>query len=60
MWIKFLCWFLGCKTVVKAYTGHKMQVHDAFVGSYDAPMYRWEQQKFCIRCGKPNQHHKGK
>jgi hypothetical protein len=32
-----------------------------FMGdAYNANVYKWEQQPFCIRCGKPNVNYEGK
>lgn len=35
---RFICWLWGHKTMLKAFT------NDTF--------YKWEKQRFCIRCGK--------
>jgi len=46
MWIKFFCWLLGHKTIAKALTGEILKVNEI-----DIRLYRWERQKYCMRCG---------
>ena len=48
---KFLCWLLGHKTMIKAYTGHKQRMLHPLGHECDVTMYRWERQRFCLRCG---------
>ena len=48
---KFLCWFFGHKTVVKAYTGGTIVADGAFDYDIKHLCYRYERQEFCVRCG---------
>ena len=48
---KFLCWFFGHKTVLKAYTGQTLTADTTFEKDVKHPLYKYERSKFCIRCG---------
>ena len=53
MWIKFLCWAYGHNIMLKAMTGRVIKViekDDTY--AHDVPLYKWEKQKNCVRCGK--------
>ena len=50
----FWCWFWGCKTVMKAYTGETMVQSNGLGMEVTVAMYKWQKQPFCIRCGKPS------
>jgi hypothetical protein len=52
MWNKFLCWWLGHKTMIKGYTGEKSRVLHPMGHEYDVNFYKWERQRYCLRCGK--------
>jgi len=58
MWQKVLCLLLGHKVVLKAFTGHTQDGTNGFGEKLTYSMYRFEQHKFCVRCGKPNPHYK--
>jgi len=46
--------------MVKAYTGETTPIADRLTGQkIIGRMYRWEAQRYCPRCGKPNPHYKG-
>jgi hypothetical protein len=49
-----LCWFFGHKFVDKAFTGHTQRVLNAFRGEEDIQYYRWQNHRFCLRCGAKN------
>jgi len=52
MWVKFRCWLLGHKIMLKAFTGETMERTDRLGGTYTAAMYHWRRQECCARCGK--------
>lgn len=50
---RLICYWWGCKVMMKTYTGEKIRTLDRFSGQeVDIMLYRWEKQKFCVRCGK--------
>lgn len=48
---KFICWFFGHKTIVKAYTGDTIVADGAFDRDIKHLCYRYERLLFCVRCG---------
>ena len=47
------CFLWGHKTLLKAFTGHAVEVTDSLTGGMRrVPTYVWEKQKYCVRCGK--------
>lgn len=57
---KFICWFWGCKLVVKAFTGDTFDTTNRMTGQPETGhLYRWEVQPFCIRCGQTNKRYRG-
>ena len=56
MWIKFLCWFLGHKTVHKAFTGKQFETVNPLTGFQEpGHYYVWRCSPFCLRCGKASE-----
>ena len=43
---KFICWWLGHKTMVKAFTGNVITTN-----GIDDRLYKWQREKYCVRCG---------
>lgn len=53
--IKWLiCKLWGHKTISKAATGQTYQTESPFIGQTTGLLFRYEQSKFCLRCGTPN------
>lgn len=46
-----ICLLWGHKTVVKAYTGQTYQTASYLGDPLTVSLYRWERQRFCLRCG---------
>lgn len=46
-----LCWLLGHRFVVKAYTGETMQVTNGLGTPLTDSMFNYERRNFCCRCG---------
>lgn len=52
---RLICYLWGHKVIVKAYTGDVVHQTDRLtLNVVEVPMYRWEKQKFCLRCEKDN------
>lgn len=49
---KLICFLLGHKTVLKAYTGNKYQAVGMLGNEFTVSLYEWKRMDFCIRCGK--------
>ena len=49
---KLLCFLLGHKTVVKAYTGETITGDTTFDRDVKHLCYKWQRLSFCVRCGK--------
>ena len=50
---KLWCYLWGHVSVVKAYTGSTVVITDRLSGNaIVVPTYKWEKQKYCVRCGK--------
>ncbi len=54
MWNKFLCWLLGHKVMIKAFTGNTLPYKNYLGMELKTNLYKWEKQKHCLRCGKRN------
>ncbi len=50
---RFLCWFFGHKTVYKVFTGQTVVIDGYLDRNIVTPVYRWERNKYCLRCGTP-------
>lgn len=48
-----ICFLLGHKCVLKAYTGHTMKSSNGFGVDLTIALYDWRKMPFCVRCGKP-------
>ncbi len=48
---KLLCRVWGHKTMLKGYTGQTIVIDGVFDRNLTHPLYRWERQRYCIRCG---------
>ncbi len=46
MWMRYLCWVLGHKTMLKAFTGNVLVNNGV-----EDKLFKWERSKYCIRCG---------
>jgi hypothetical protein len=54
MFKNLICFLFGHKLMAKAYTGNSMSVVGLLGNEYTVSFYRWEPQKFCLRCGCKN------
>lgn len=54
MWRKLLCWVIGHRLMVKAFTGNTVKGTNPLTGQSDDVilLYRWQREPRCIRCGK--------
>ena len=53
MWIKFLCWWLGHKIMVKAFTGETYMITNRLTMQDErCSLYKWQRESRCTRCGK--------
>ena len=51
---KLICFLWGHKFMAKAYTGQSMKITNYLGQESLASLYRWEAQKYCLRCGIRN------
>jgi len=51
---KILCFLLGHKIVIKAFTGKTMEQTDMVGNPVTSSMYVWKRMDYCVRCGKRN------
>lgn len=49
---RFLCWLWGHEVLAKAYTGETFAATNYMGDEHRVSLYRWERQKWCLRCGK--------
>lgn len=49
---KLICFMLGHKTVLKAYTGNTVQARGVLGNDFTISLYEWRRMDFCVRCGK--------
>ena len=54
-----LCALLGHRFTLKVYTGEKIsvvdeQINTSYSRSHEVLLHKWEQLKFCSRCGVSN------
>lgn len=50
--MNWLCRILGHRTMLKAFTGNIIKItHPLNMYPQNVPTYKWERQRYCIRCG---------
>jgi hypothetical protein len=53
---KLWCSLFGHKFIAKAFTGNTMDVVGPLGNAFTSCLYKYEAQKWCLRCGTPNPH----
>lgn len=53
MMLRLICTLWGHKVMLKVFTGNIIRLtHPGFLYKSDVSTYKWERQKYCLRCGK--------
>jgi len=56
MLTKLWCFLFGHKFIAKGFTGNVVESDNGLGMPIKSAMYRWEAQKWCLRCGCKNPH----